>query len=168
MSFLRHVRRNGTALDDAGRATRRMAADVKLSRPSGTSPRTWFRFRLSTLLVLMGVVAWTMSIMPIARVQEYVQVIPPGESMPRMGLVRSESAWAMPISIRWGRRNFRGNVMRGAVRCPAYVFHEAMCNRAALGPLSVLAIFLAWKIGWAVIARKTRRQLAQSAPALPA
>jgi hypothetical protein len=96
--------------------------------------RRWFRFRLSTVLVLTAIVAWGMAQRPFVRWygwdrsgdhHGWVERTPPS------GL----PAWRVEDELGYYQRSFP------QLRWPALA----------------LAVFLAWKAAWAVVERRRRR-----------
>jgi hypothetical protein len=99
--------------------------------------RRWFRFRLSTVLILTAIVAWGMACRPY--VVHYVEVsetrpqdIPPG------------SLRAIPMMVN--------------LRRTLWTVHRENLNPGLKWPALALAAFFTWKAGWAVVER--RRQSA--------
>ena len=106
------------------------------STNAATGPRPWFRFRLSTILVLTAIAAWAMACRPyLITTTEHVvksrlqlsgyQPIP-GEEMPVAGYIGFDEA-------------------------------RTIINSELLWPALAFAAFLAWKVGWAVVARRRTR-----------
>ncbi|MBX9788474.1 MAG: hypothetical protein K2Y37_06125 [Pirellulales bacterium] len=92
--------------------------------------RRWFRFRLSTVLILTAILAWGMATRP--------HIVPgPGAHIiwtPPETKAERDSIWT-----RWGTP-YANRKLNPALRWPAIA----------------LAVFLSWKAAWAVVERRRR------------
>jgi hypothetical protein len=100
-------------------------------------PRAQFQFRISTMFILVAILAWGMSCWPFFLREP--QLWPPGPIQP------GEYVYAS------GGTNLRSQI----------TMHRF--NPMARGPVAALAAFLAWKAAWAVGPRMVRRRQAAAA-----
>jgi hypothetical protein len=118
--------------------------------------RRWFRFRLSTWFVLVGLAAWVMASKPVVPLSRYNATI-------------GRSTWYFAIG--WDGPEFVGPPMRPKSghftvtlsgtwqkTYRSYEFH-ILTDRLIYPSLGLL-VFLAWKATWAVAERRRRRPAA--------
>jgi hypothetical protein len=95
--------------------------------------RRWFRFRLSTVLILTAIVAWAMACRPYVTVWLYEPVpMPlPGKPLPEAYAYSKSDAGVESL----------------------YIPHQGP-NPRLIAPAVALAVFLAWKAAWAAGERR--------------
>jgi hypothetical protein len=105
-----------------------------------TPNRRWFRFRLSTVLILTAIVAWTM-----ATPRELWIAADHTDELRRIPswLVVSKAYVEQPPG--------------SAIVCREYA---VVLNPNLFWPLGAIAAFLAWKAAWAVVERRRRASAA--------
>jgi hypothetical protein len=107
--------------------------------------RRWLRFRLSTILVLMAIAAWTMAVDLRLDVEHRVEAYSP-PSPPRSG--KYKNSWETRFTI-W---SFNGSTIQNES-------WRIDVNPAIKWPALALAAFLAWKGARAFVARRRRVQV---------
>ncbi|MBX9788891.1 MAG: hypothetical protein K2Y37_08230 [Pirellulales bacterium] len=113
-------------------------------------PRRWFRFKLSTVLILTAIAAWEMSLSPYFEegpVTYYRQVleVPPGASI----------AYGPEIKVRSGEPPpFRHGYQTPHVS--RRMWQKTLAPQLRY-PIVALVVFLAWKAAWVVGPRLVRR-----------
>lgn len=109
--------------------------------PENTPPRRWYQFRLSTILVLVGIAAWAMAMLPLWTSMEELQrqidlLVANEKNLSTLGL-NDANPYPKPerfdVGIRWRL--------------------EKAANRLQ-GPILALAVFLTWKFAWSIAARR--------------
>ncbi|MBX9789622.1 MAG: hypothetical protein K2Y37_11965 [Pirellulales bacterium] len=103
----------------------------------------WFRFRLSTVLILTAIAAWAMATRP------FVMLVEPNAP-------KSVYRW---ITIPWGTIFVEVQRSPGVVDCMRF---EKVLNPQLVLVAVIFAAFLAWKAAWAVVER--RRRSARATP----
>ncbi len=102
--------------------------------------RRWFRFRLSTVLILTAIAAWAMAL--------------------RVHHIEFKRGWFPPPHA---PSSFHIIVHLFAANGTSYTVNWHLgLQRALLGPLAALVAFLAWKAAWALVERRRRQKI--SAP----
>jgi hypothetical protein len=101
--------------------------------------RRWFRFRLSTVLILTAIVAWGMATWPDLAIGYY--------------------SWSGTWQV-IGRRFWQSSDVTWSVEFERCGIVVGSCNAVAWPALS-LAAFLAWKAAWAVAERRRARRATQ-------
>jgi hypothetical protein len=121
----------------------------------------WLRFRLSTVLVLMAIVAWMMALKPSldvgtrrftadsrwdGKIIDFYWTMS-GEDAPENAGSRFSGGIYTRTSAVWG-----GQV---------HTLRVVIAPRRMIWPLALFVAFLIWKAGWAIVAwRRTKHQLA--------
>jgi len=119
--------------------------------PTEAKRLRWPRFKLSTILVLVAILAWAMSIRPrwIDGMESWRQITH-AEYMQRLEV--SLNARRLP---EWQRPPRPIMAMTGP---PSFYIEEPGPNPKLKWPLLALAAFLTWKWAWAIVARRKRRR----------
>jgi len=121
------------------------------------SPRRLPRFKLSTILVLVAILAWGMSIRP-----RWIDGIDC-----RRQITYAEFHQRCDIALNsrhlpaWRQPSKPIMAMTGP---PSFYIEEPGPNPKLKWPLLALAAFLIWKLGWAIVARRKRRREHTMAP----
>ena len=111
--------------------------------------RRWFRFRLSTVLILTAIVAWTMALRPHFGLFYYHDIVGYWYELGHVPLVfNREAYWLVSVAS--------GNPTTGQRGLHVYIGR----NSGLTWPALALAAFLAWKAAWAVVERRRRRSAA--------
>ncbi|MGE0536588.1 MAG: hypothetical protein AB7O68_16580 [Pirellulales bacterium] len=102
--------------------------------------RRWFRFRLSTIMILTAIVAWGMATRPYFLTRDELIVAP-------------NAPHEVPS-------HFNAKLLRSWKNAGTEFYLLRYCDlNPSLGwPASVLTAFLAWKAGWAVVERRRARR----------
>ena len=125
----------------------------------------WFRFRLSTVLILTAIVAWGMASGPFFYF-ELESVHKPGGPVGEWFVpLRAPQAKRVPAPWRPLER-WRGVSHQPLLDSPEYWDSNYQAtgphfNRDVLWPALALATFLAWKAAWAVVERRRRGSVAR-------
>jgi len=101
--------------------------------------RRWFRFRLSTVLILTAIVAWAMACRPTFRLQHFGPAA-----------VTATTKWEFAVQA--GRLGPNGELSLWTLR--VFVPEEMQWPAIAMGA------FLSWKAALAVLIRRRRRSAA--------
>ncbi|MBX9787346.1 MAG: hypothetical protein K2Y37_00390 [Pirellulales bacterium] len=102
--------------------------------------RPWFRFRLSTVLILTAILAWGMALRPFFWKQLDIYAWPIGRPIPADALVSKGGTFA-----------------EGTVVADQYIAYErSILSPRLKWPALALAAFLAWKAAWGVFERRRR------------
>ncbi|MGD9647385.1 MAG: hypothetical protein AB7U73_16855 [Pirellulales bacterium] len=98
--------------------------------------RRWFRFRISTVLILIAIVAWAMACWPWAAVSKRIILATAADIDPAISFTKVLFSRTTPNN---------GPLVEETWIEP---------NTAAAYPALALAAFLAWKAAWAVVERR--------------
>ncbi len=112
------------------------------------SKHGWFRFRLSTVLILTAIAAWAMACWPWI-VTETFQGSPSYIQLPSS--IQSPADFDGAYYQWLGRRKPIGGPLW------LLTYRVDYLNPRVLGPIAALAAFLAWKAAWVVIERRRRQ-----------
>jgi len=115
--------------------------------------RRWYQFKLSTILLLVGILAWAMALRPWMTYdfQSYSPVADnPGAGIDfswyaEGGAYRYEGFYVWAWTIHRSPRSLDG-------------LHLIAGPNEVAWPALALIAFLTWKLGWAVVARRKRRR----------
>jgi len=120
--------------------------------------RRWFRFRLSTVLILTAIAAWGMSTRPSIRCGSMHEVTTwdgLGVNGLRIGILFDymdrmidEDAEQSDDILAYAEFDIRDEMR---------LYWLALLPRKAIWPGLALAAFLAWKAAWAVVQRRRRK-----------
>ncbi|MGE0536606.1 MAG: hypothetical protein AB7O68_16670 [Pirellulales bacterium] len=126
--------------------------------------RRWFRFRLSTVMILTAIAAWAMSCRPWWILEVRTVILPPAASGQGVQLRRGER--------RLGPTEFGPIAYSGPSCLPPIELTSTQAGRLRVGrdrlnfhlayPIPALFAFIAWKAVWAVVERRRRQKI--SAP----
>lgn len=112
--------------------------------------RRWYQFRLSTILVLVGILAWAMARRP--WINWGGNGIEPDMAVPGLACQfyvhrTGVTAWLCIY-----------NEVPGARHLDAYGWWLNIGPTELIWPILALVAFLTWKLGWAIAARRKRRR----------
>jgi len=123
--------------------------------------RRWYQFRLSTILVLVGILAWAMAWWPAIDYGRYFHK--PTEGATRFGA-------SISVNNKDGRFGVTGTKEVDNIGVDIYrvgqsgsiywrkVWFLTVSPKASVCPVLALAAFLTWKLGWVIAARRKRRR----------
>jgi hypothetical protein len=126
--------------------------------PSTTLRRRWFRFKLSTVLILTAIAAWAMSCRPFFAIALVAWVsIPADVEIVEGDTYRFFGEYPSVAAERW-----IDDCKRKAGADAAYLIIEpetrfSMNPRLRWAAIALFA-FLTWKAGWAIAAQRRRRR----------
>ena len=106
--------------------------------------RRWFRFRLSTVLILTAIVAWGMACRPHIGLEYWTNPLTSRTHVVGYIPEDRDGSWRFEASS-WNVSTSRGLIVHVGP------------NPQLAWPTLALAAFLAWKAAWAVVERRRRR-----------
>lgn len=115
--------------------------------------RRWLQFRLSTWLVLVGIVAWTMALRPVVAIYTYHPGGARRELLSSRELTKEEGSWVIHFNSSPPNGPDRGLVLLLGPN-PGFAYL-----------LLTSGFFLVWKVAWWIVARRrVRATSSQEAP----
>lgn len=113
-----------------------------------TPPRRWYQFKLSTILVLVGIAAWAMACGPWV-----------SKSLESWGTFGN----SVGGKVEWGSTDLRFVTPNEDDSLRLHLFAQrdglgyhlelSIGPQEIIWPILALAVFITWKLGWAIVAR---------------
>ena len=118
--------------------------------------RRWFRFKLSTALILTAIVAWGMATRPYWITHRTSWTVPIRYNVgPEFKLTRDHKIKSKPsVDNYW--HGYKVEFVHADGATAYYSGSRRSLNYRLAGPALALAAFLAWKAAWAVVERRRR------------